>query len=213
MNVIYYASRTLDDAQTRYTTTEKELLAVVFAFDKFRSYIVGSKVIVHTDHAALKYLYTKKDAKPRLIRWVLLLQEFDIEIVDTENEDRREMEVPSGWSGYQRKKFFKDVVHYYWDEPYLFRKGNDNLFRRCVAKEEVEGILVPLPWSSYGGHFAVFKTVQKVLQAGFWWPSMFKDAHAFISKCEACQKAGNITAGTRCLRILSWKLKCLTYGE
>ncbi|CAA7015133.1 unnamed protein product [Microthlaspi erraticum] len=58
---------TLDDAQTRYATTEKELLAVVFAFDKFRSYIVGSKVIVHTDHAALKYLYTKKDAKPRLI--------------------------------------------------------------------------------------------------------------------------------------------------
>ncbi|CAA7014839.1 unnamed protein product [Microthlaspi erraticum] len=96
--------------------------------------------------------------------------------------------------GEERKKFFKDVVHYYWDEPYLFRKGNDNLFRRCVAKEEVEGILFHCHGSSYGGHFAVFKTVQKVLQAGFWWPSMFKDAHAFISKCEACQKAGNITA-------------------
>ena len=72
----------MDEAQCRYTTTEKELLAIVFAFEKFRSYLVGSKVIVHTDHAALKYLLTKKDAKPRLLRWILLLQEFDLEIKD-----------------------------------------------------------------------------------------------------------------------------------
>ena len=68
--------------QLNYATTEKELLAVVFAIDKFRSYLVGAKVIVYTDHAALKYLLTKKDAKPRLIRWILLLQEFDLEIKD-----------------------------------------------------------------------------------------------------------------------------------
>ena len=65
-----------------YATTEKELLAVVFAMDKFRSYLVGAKVIVYMDHAVLKYLRTKKDAKPRLIRWILLLQEFDLEIRD-----------------------------------------------------------------------------------------------------------------------------------
>jgi len=80
--VIYYASRTLNDAQLNYATTEKELLAVVFAFEKFRSYLIGSKVIVYTDHAALRYLFAKKDAKPRLIRWILLLQEFDLEIRD-----------------------------------------------------------------------------------------------------------------------------------
>lgn len=80
--VIYYASRTLDAAQKNYTTTEKEMLAVVFAFDKFRPYLLCSKVVVYTDHAALKFLMGKKDAKPRLIRWVLLLQEFDIEIRD-----------------------------------------------------------------------------------------------------------------------------------
>jgi hypothetical protein len=61
---------------------EKDLLVVVFAIEKFISYLVGAKVIVYTDHAALKYLLMKKDAKPHLIRWILLLQEFDLEIRD-----------------------------------------------------------------------------------------------------------------------------------
>ncbi|CAN6695194.1 unnamed protein product [Malus baccata var. baccata] len=86
-HVIYYASRTLNDAQLNYSTTEKELLAVVFALDKFRSYLIGIKVIVFTDHAALKYLFTKIEAKPRLICWMLLLQEFDIEIKDKKRSD------------------------------------------------------------------------------------------------------------------------------
>ncbi|KAK8708534.1 hypothetical protein V6N13_059572 [Hibiscus sabdariffa] len=86
---IYYASKTLNEAQINYTTTEKELLAVIFAFDKFRSYLIGTKVTVHTDHSTIKYLLAKKDAKRRLIRWILLLQEFDVEIIDrkgTENQ-------------------------------------------------------------------------------------------------------------------------------
>ncbi|KAI3814002.1 hypothetical protein L1987_18741 [Smallanthus sonchifolius] len=82
LHPIYYASKTLNDAQENYTTTEKELLEVVFAFDKFRSYLVLSKSIFYTDHAALQYLFEKKDAKPRLNRWILLLFEFDIEIKD-----------------------------------------------------------------------------------------------------------------------------------
>ena len=80
--VIYYASKILNEAQRNYTTTEKELLAVVFALDKFRAYLVGSFIVVFIDHSALKYLLTKQDAQARLIRWIILLQEFHLQIKD-----------------------------------------------------------------------------------------------------------------------------------
>ncbi|CAM8943440.1 unnamed protein product [Rhodiola kirilowii] len=82
LHVVYYASKVLAGAAVNYTTTEKEMLAIVYAFEKFRQYLIGSKTTVYTDHAAIKYLLSKKDSKPRLIRWVLLLQEFDIDIRD-----------------------------------------------------------------------------------------------------------------------------------
>ena len=85
---IYYARKTLGEAQVNYTTTEKEFLTIIFALEKFLSYLLGSKVIVFTDHAALKFLLSKKETKPRLMRWILLMQEFDIEI-----KDRRGVEI------------------------------------------------------------------------------------------------------------------------
>ena len=83
----YYARKTFNEAQDNYFTIEKEMLAMVFACEKFRPYILGSHVIIHTDHAEIKYLMENKDAKPRLIRWVLLLQEFDLEIKDNKESD------------------------------------------------------------------------------------------------------------------------------
>ena len=80
--VVYYASKTLNEAQRNYTTIEKELLAVVYALDKFRAYLVGLDIIIFNDHSTLKYLLTKQDAKARLIRRVLLLQEFNLQIKD-----------------------------------------------------------------------------------------------------------------------------------
>ena len=86
-HVIYYARKVLNDAQVNYATTEKEMLAIVYALEKFRSYLVGSKVIIYIDHATIKYFLNKVDYKPRLIRWILLLQEFDLVIQDKKGSE------------------------------------------------------------------------------------------------------------------------------
>nr|GEX47628.1 reverse transcriptase domain-containing protein [Tanacetum cinerariifolium] len=84
---IHYASKTMTEAELKYTTTEKEMLAVVYAFEKFWSYLILNKSIVYTDHSALKYLLSKKYSKARLLRWVLLLQEFTFKVVDTKGAE------------------------------------------------------------------------------------------------------------------------------
>nr|GFB46112.1 reverse transcriptase domain-containing protein [Tanacetum cinerariifolium] len=84
---IHYASKTMTQVESNYMTTEKEMLAVVYAFENFRSYLIMNKSIVYTDHSALKYLFSKKDAKSRLLRWILLLQEFDFKVIDTKGAE------------------------------------------------------------------------------------------------------------------------------
>ncbi|WJZ87618.1 hypothetical protein VitviT2T_006987 [Vitis vinifera] len=236
--VIYYASKTLNEAQRNYTTTEKELLAVVFALDKFRTYLVGSSIVVFTDHSALKYLLTKQDAKARLIRWILLLQEFNLQIQDKKgvenvvadhlsrlviahdshglpiNDDFPEEslmsievapwyshianylvigEVPSEWSAQDKRHFFSKIHAYYWEEPFLFKYCVDQIIRKCVPEQEQSRILSHCHDSACGGHFASQKTAMKVIQSGFWWPSLFKDAHSMCKGCDRCQRLGKLT--------------------
>ncbi|KAK1698819.1 hypothetical protein QYE76_015516 [Lolium multiflorum] len=154
------------------------------------SYIVDSKVTIHTDHAAIRYLMTKKDAKPRLIRWVLLLQEFDLHIVDRKGADNPVADnlsrleniaydpvpvndsfpneqlavikyLPPTFSAQQRRKFFYDLRHYFWDDPHLYKEGVDGIMRRCVPEYEQQEILSKCHGSAYGGHHAGERTAQK----------------------------------------------------
>ena len=84
---IYYARKTFNEAPENYSTKKNKMLSMVFACEKFRPYILGSHVIIHTDHAVIRYLMEKKEAKTRLIRWVLLLHKFDLEIKDKKCSD------------------------------------------------------------------------------------------------------------------------------
>uniref|UniRef100_A0A151UH21 Retrovirus-related Pol polyprotein from transposon 17.6 n=1 Tax=Cajanus cajan TaxID=3821 RepID=A0A151UH21_CAJCA len=228
-HVIHYASKVLNENQINYATTEKELLAIVYALEKFRSYLVGSKITVYTDHAAIKYLLTKADSKPRLIRWILLLQEFDLEIKDKKgcenhvadhlsrlvNEEVTSQEeeilgefpdeklfavserpwfadmanhkaagvIPEEYNWQQKKKFFRDSHYYVWDDPYLFKIGTDGLLRRCVFGAEIKDILWHCHNSPYGGHYNGERTAAKILQSGFYWPTLFRDAYEHCKRC------------------------------
>ena len=219
LRAIYYASRTFNEAQENYSTTEKEMLAIVFACEKFRPHILGSHVIVHTDHAAIKYKMSKKEAKPKLIRWVLMLQEFDLEIKDKngcdnvipdhssrveQNETGKEETelkenfpyeqlfkvsfqipwyadivnylacgvVPQEFSYQQKRKLRTDSRYYIWDDPLLFKSGADMIIRRCMPENEQGKILNECHGSPYGGHFSGERTAHKILQSGFYWPTL-----------------------------------------
>ncbi|CAL8988380.1 unnamed protein product, partial [Prunus brigantina] len=93
----------------------------------------------------------------------------------------------------ERKKFFSMVKHYMWDEPYLFKYCPDQIIRRCVPESEQQSILTFSHALACRGHFSAKKTALKVLQSGFFWPTLFKDAFDFCSKCDRCQKMGNIS--------------------
>ncbi|GJY02412.1 reverse transcriptase domain-containing protein [Tanacetum coccineum] len=223
----------------------QQLLAVVYAFEKFRPYLVLSKTIVYTDHSALKYPLAKQDAKPRLLWWILLLQEFDVIIRDKkgaenlaadhlsrlenphqdvlENKEITKIfpletlgmvtfrgdsstpwfaDIPNyhagnfivkGMSSQQKKKFFKDVKHYFWDDPYLFRIGADQVIRRCVYGQEAVDILTACHNGPTGGHHGANYTAKKVFDSGFYWPTIYRDANDLVTRCDACQRQGKIS--------------------
>ncbi|RDX71351.1 Retrovirus-related Pol polyprotein, partial [Mucuna pruriens] len=120
VHVIAYASRTMDSTQQNYTTIEKELLAILFALDKFRSYLLGSRIVVFSDHAAL----------------------------------------------------------------------SDKVIHRCIPEAETNSVLQFYHSTSGGGHYGSTRTTRKVLDCGLYWPTIFRDAHEFVSTCEKCQKIG-----------------------
>nr|GFA35351.1 reverse transcriptase domain-containing protein [Tanacetum cinerariifolium] len=204
---IRYASKIMNDAESNYTTTEKEMLAVVYAFEKFQSYLIMNKSIVHTDHSALKYLFSKKDAKARLLRWVLLLQEFDFKVLDTKGAENLEADHLSRLENpYKNVLDPKEInetfpfetlsmvtFHGNSSSPWYanfanYHAGNfivkDQVIRRCVHGKEALDILEACHNGPTGGHHCVNLTAKKVFDAGFFWPTIYKDAHEFVKNCE-----------------------------
>ncbi|RVW58836.1 Retrovirus-related Pol polyprotein from transposon 17.6 [Vitis vinifera] len=205
--VIYYTRKTLNEAQRNYTTTEKELLAVVFALDKFHAYLVGSFIIVFTDHSALKYLLTKQ-MQSRLIRWILLLQEFDLQIRDKKRVENMVADHLSRLAIAHNSHvlpinddFLEESLMLLEKAPWYAHIANylvtgevpNQIIRKCVPEEEQQGILSQYHENACGGHFASQKTAMKVLQSGFTWPSLFKDSHIMCRSCDRCQRLGKLT--------------------
>ncbi|GJV74683.1 reverse transcriptase domain-containing protein [Tanacetum coccineum] len=198
--LIHYASKMITEAETNYTTTEKEMLAVVYAFEKFRSYLIMNKSVVYTDHSALKYLFNKKDAKARLLRWVLLLQEFDFKVIDTKGAKNYASDHLSRLENPYENIFDPKEINETFpletlntDDPYLFRICADQIIRRYVFGQEALEILKACHEGPTGGHHSANVTARKVFDASFFWPRIYKDAYELIKSCDACQIQGKIS--------------------
>ncbi|GKB90071.1 reverse transcriptase domain-containing protein [Tanacetum coccineum] len=261
---IHYASKTMNEAESHYTMTEKEMLAVVYALEKFRWYLILNKSIVYTDHSALKYLFAKKYSKARLLRWVLLLQEFKFKVIDTKGAEnlaadhisrlenpyknvlnpkeinetfpletlnmvtfRCDSSTPwfsdfanyhagnfivKGMSSQQKNKFLKDVKHYFWDDPYLFKICADQVIRWCVTGQDAFDILKACHSGPTGRHYGANYIAKKVFDLGFYWPTIYRDAHDLVTRCDTCQRQGKFHNVMKCLKIPFKFAKSLTCG-
>ncbi|GJT68956.1 reverse transcriptase domain-containing protein [Tanacetum coccineum] len=203
---IHYASKTMTEAESNYTTTEKEMLAVVYAFEKFRSYLIMNKSVVYTDHSALKYLFNKKDAKARLLRWVLLLQEFDFKVIDTKGAENYAADHLSRLENPYENVFDpKEINETFPLETLNMVNSHDNQnipWFADIANYHAGNFLIKgMSTQQKRKFFKDIKhyfwdddiTAQKVFDAGFFWPTIYKDAYELIKSCDACQRQGKIS--------------------
>nr|GEY71017.1 hypothetical protein [Tanacetum cinerariifolium] len=175
---IHYASKTMTEAETNYTTTKKEMLAVVYAFKKFRSYLIMNKSIVYTDHLALKYLFAKKDAKPRLLRWILLLQEFDFKVVDTKGAENYAADHLSRLENPYENVFDPKEINESFPLETISKLAHHDQSISCAPT---------------GGHYGANYTAKKVFDSGFYWPTINKDAFELVKNCDSCRRQGKIS--------------------
>ncbi|GJR68379.1 reverse transcriptase domain-containing protein [Tanacetum coccineum] len=199
---IYYASKTLTHAQENYTTTKKELLASDIEIRDKR----GAENLV-ADHLSsledpfLERLEEKEISDQFPDEYLLSIttnQPLGLFTQDgtpwfTDYANYLVGRILREDMSYQeKKKFFKDLKHYFWEDPYLFRIGADQVIKRCVFGEKARKILMECHQGPTGGHHGPSYTAKKVFDSGFFWPSVYKDAYILVKSCDACQRQGKI---------------------
>nr|GEX19691.1 reverse transcriptase domain-containing protein [Tanacetum cinerariifolium]GEX44716.1 reverse transcriptase domain-containing protein [Tanacetum cinerariifolium] len=215
---IHYASKTMTEAESNYTTTEREMLAVVYAFEKFRSYLIMNKSIVYTDQSALKYLFAKKDSKARLLRWVLLLQEFTFKVIDTkgaknlaadhlsrlENPHQNVLDPKEinesfpletlnlvSTRGNSSTPWFADFANYH----------AGNIVVKGMSSQQKKGVYMarkPLTFSRLAIMDLPRDTMAQITQprmclTGLYWPIIYRDSQDLVKNCDVCQRQGKIS--------------------
>nr|GFA99572.1 reverse transcriptase domain-containing protein [Tanacetum cinerariifolium] len=202
---IHYASKTITEAESNYTTTEKEMLAVVYAFEKFRSYLIMNKSRAENlavDHLSRIEIPHQNVLDPKEINESFPLETLNLVstrgnqstpwFADFTNYHARNF-VVNGMSSQKKSKFFKDVKHYLWDDPFLFKICADQVIRRCVSGQEAIEILKACHYGPTRGHHGPNYTAKKVFDLGFYWPTIYRDAQDQVKNCDVCQRQGKIS--------------------
>nr|GEW45579.1 reverse transcriptase domain-containing protein [Tanacetum cinerariifolium] len=213
---IHYASKTMTEAESKYTTTKKEMLAMVYAFEKFRSYLILNKSreftfkLVDTkgaENLAVDHLSRLENPHQNVLDPKEINESFPLETLNLVSTRGNQCTpwfanfanyhagnfIVKGMSSQQKNKFFKDVKHYLWDDPYLFKIYTDQVIRRCVSGQEAIDILKACHSGPTGSHHRPNYTARKVFDSGFYWPTIYRDAQNLVKNCDVCQRQGKIT--------------------
>jgi hypothetical protein len=235
---IYFVTKNISPTEVNYTVTEKVFFSVVHAINKFRHYITGYEVFVHTNHSSIRFLMNKHVTNARVTRWLLVLQEFNITIIDILGRDNIvvnflsrfihtgdnapvddnfpdenlfaistyipwyayvanylvTIKLPQNISPREKQRIIQLSANYMWHDDCLYRIGPDLVIRRCVREDEMYGIFKASHDGPCGGDFSDKRTTYKILQSGYYWPIIFKDAKKYVAICDNCQRMGKPTA-------------------
>nr|GFB47886.1 reverse transcriptase domain-containing protein [Tanacetum cinerariifolium] len=175
---IHYASKTMNDAETNYTTTEKEMLAVVLE-NPYENVLDPKEINKTFPLETLSMVTFRGDSSAP---W----------FADFANYHAGNF-IVKGMTSQQKNKFFKDVKHYFWDDPFLFKIYADQVIWRCVHGKEALDILEACHNGPTGGHHGTNLTAKKIFDADFFWPTIYKDAHEFVKNCDSCQRQRKIS--------------------